>query len=308
MIISVDAKMPQPRINDDYPHSPSQSPDWRESYYFNFVDAKNGISSFSTIGLLPNLGRREFVFAIFCGGSRKIYYNEISGQFDCELASLSDGQLSYELVEPLGLWRISFSDRDVGAEILWKARFSAYSFGRGSGTSWAEHFEQSGSVSGVVRLPDGKKIIVNGLGQRDKSWGSRSWHIDSWFALHAQFDHMSIGLRKDVVGGKNYVSGAVMSEGPPDPLSGVEVQIEQVDAQGAPMSAKIAITTVEGNSYTLSSSLISPNSYARFSRNFPGGVTELFEGMAFHHCEELGLMGTGLLEWLFTKLQPNYKS
>ncbi|MEM3882137.1 MAG: hypothetical protein QXO23_01935 [Candidatus Methanomethyliaceae archaeon] len=293
--------MSSPSMDDDCPHMPSQSPDWRESYYFNFVDAENGISSFSTIGLLPNLGRREFVFAIFYGENRKVYYNEVSGWFGLDLASLSDGRLSYELVEPMGLWRISFSDKDVDAELLWKGRFSAYSFGRGSGTSWAEHFEQSGIVSGVIRLPDGRRVIINGLGQRDKSWGPRRWHIENWFALHAQFDHISIGLRKDLVEGRTYVSGAVMSEGPPDPVSQVEDHVEEMDAHGAPLRAKITIKTVNGKTYTLSSSLMSPSSYARFSRNFPGGVTELFEGMAFHHCKELRLKGTGLLEWLFTK-------
>jgi len=290
-----------PRADDDYLQTPSQSPDWRESYYFNFVDAKSGISSFSTIGLLPNLGRREFVFALFYGDLQKIYYNEVSGRFDWDLSSLSDGHLSYELIEPMSLWRISFSDRDLDAELLWKARLSPCSFGKGSGTSWAEHFEQSGIISGAVRLPDGKIVIINGLSQRDKSWGSRKWHIDSWFALHAQFDQISIGLRRDVVEGKTFVSGAVLSEGPPDPISSVEVKVEDVNAHGAPIKAKTKITTAKGSTYSLSSSLISPRSYAKFSRNFPGGVTELFEGMVFHRCEELGQTGTGLLEWLCTK-------
>ena len=293
--------MPSPTTDDDFPHLPSESADWRESYYFNFVDAENGISSFSTIGLLPNLGRREFVFALFFDHNRKIYFNEVSGQFGLDPTSLSDGHLSYEMLEPLDLWRISFSDKDVSTDLLWKGRFTAYLFGRGSGTSWAEHFEQSGIVSGVVRLPDGRSIVVNGLGQRDKSWGSRRWHIDNWFALHAQFDNMSIGLRRDVVDGKIYVFGAVISEGSPDPISGVETCIEQMDAQGAPLKATTTIKTDHGETYILLSSLISPSSYAKFSRNFPGGLTALFEGMAFHYCEELGLKGTGLLEWLFTK-------
>jgi hypothetical protein len=42
-------------------------------------------------------------------------------------------------------------------------------------------------------------------------------------------------------------------------------------------------------------------SFARFSRQFPGGTTELFEDIAIHECEELGKRGTGLMEWLFTR-------
>lgn len=295
--------MPLPRIDDEYPHKPSQTPEWRESYYFNFVDAEKKVSSFSTIGLLPNLNRREFVFALFYGDYHKLYFNEVGGSFENELASLSDGRLSYEMLSPLGLWRIHFTDEDLDAELFWKARFPAYCFGRGSGTSWAEHFEQSCFVSGVVRLLEGKtkKIVINGFGQRDKSWGSRRWHIDNWFALHAQFEHLSIGLRRDVVDGKVYVSGVVSSEGEPAPVQSVDVEVEQRDSSGTPLKAKTVISTTQKSTYTLKSSLISRKSYAKFSRTYQSGVTELFEGMVFHYCEELRQKGTGLLEWLHTR-------
>jgi hypothetical protein len=36
---------------------------------------------------------------------------------------------------------------------------------------------------------------VKGLGQRDKSWGHRDWHIESWHALHTQFDSLSIEVQ-----------------------------------------------------------------------------------------------------------------
>ncbi len=295
--------MPLPRIEDECLHKPSQTPEWRESYYFNFVDAEKGVSSFSTIGLLPNLNKREFVFALFYEDYRKLYFNEIDGSFENVLASLSDGHLSYEMQNPLGLWRIHFTDKDLEAELFWKARFPAYCFGKGSGTSWSEHFEQSCLVRGVVRPLGGKTktIIVNGLGQRDKSWGSRRWHIDNWFALHAQFEHLSIGLRRDIVAGKVYVSGVVSSEGEPVPIQSVDVEVEQRDGSGSPLKAKTVISTTQESTYTLKSSLISQKSYAKFSRTYQGGITELFEGMVFHYCEELRQKGSGLLEWLHTR-------
>jgi hypothetical protein len=46
--------------------------------------------------------------------------------------------------------------------------------------------------------------------------------------------------------------------------------------------------------------MISPTSFVRFAREFPGGTTELFEEMAVHDCKELVIQGTGLIEWLFT--------
>ena len=36
--------MPELDIHDDYIHEPNERPDYRESYYFNWVDLNSGIS------------------------------------------------------------------------------------------------------------------------------------------------------------------------------------------------------------------------------------------------------------------------
>ena len=50
--------------SDDLLHNPDKTLKWRESYYFNWIDFNNKISGFSTIGILPNEKRREFVCII----------------------------------------------------------------------------------------------------------------------------------------------------------------------------------------------------------------------------------------------------
>jgi hypothetical protein len=60
------------------------------------------------------------------------------------------------------------------------------------------------------------------------------------------------------------------------------------------------IIGVDGTEYNLQSELINPKSFVRFEREFTGGKTELYEGMAVHTCKELDGTGTGLIEWLFT--------
>jgi hypothetical protein len=290
--------------SDDSPHNPSYNPDWRESYYFNFVDPLTGISGFTTIGVLPNRNMREFVFVLFHGDKREVYYVESREQFQHNsMKSLSDDHLSYELVEPLNEWRIRFAKDSMSADINWKGRFPVCNFGGGSRTSWSEHFEQSGRISGSVNLPGYRMVKIEGMGQRDKSWGPRDWHIESWYALHAQFDSLSIALRRDMVNGAAHVSGAI-SNGEKD------VAIWKVDLETKftgtepkiPVRATTRIYGVDKRCYTLHSSLISPTSFVRFARPFPGGSTELFEDMAIHECEELGARGTGLIEWLFTHL------
>jgi hypothetical protein len=50
---------------DDFLHDPDTSLKWRESYYFDWADPKNNISGYSTIGIVPNENKREFVFFCF---------------------------------------------------------------------------------------------------------------------------------------------------------------------------------------------------------------------------------------------------
>jgi hypothetical protein len=287
---------------DEYPHLSSRHPDWRESYYFNFVDIDNGISGFTTIGLLPNLGKREFVFVLFHADRREVYFVEPEGSVTNDsLKSLSDGRLEYALVSPLKEWIIRFAGEKLTADIRWKARFPVCDFGGGSETSWSGHFEQSGHVDGTVSLPGGPDIVLKGLGQRDKSWGPRDWHIDSWYALHAQFNSYSIALRRDVVKNAATASGAISTSDGHVAISKVDLETKFANGTDRmPIAATTCIHGVDGTRYTLHSSLISPVSFLRFSRGFPGGTTELFEEMTLHECEESGERATGLTEWLFT--------
>ena len=61
---------------DEYLHQPTKEKKWRESYYFNWVDIDNNISGFSTIGILPNEKKREFVFLLFTKAKNEVYYKE----------------------------------------------------------------------------------------------------------------------------------------------------------------------------------------------------------------------------------------
>ncbi len=286
---------------DDYLHEPSEKPDFRESYYFNWVDFESGISGFSTIGLLPNAKKREFVFALFYGNDkREAYWKEPEGAVSRDLSvALSDGILSYEMLRPMSSWRIHYQGKNLSADLTVNGRFPFYDFGGGSGTSWAGHFEQSSFVKGTITLKDGTELTVDGLGERDKSWGSRDWHIEGWYALHAQFDDISIGLRRDYVKGTYYASGGISTNDGHIPIVKVELDTEFKEDR-MPYAAETKVYGEDGSCYTLHSRIISDSSYVRFTRDFPGGSTELWEEMAVHECKELESTGTGLLEWLFT--------
>jgi hypothetical protein len=290
---------------DDYPHSPENKADWRESYYFNFVDVESKVSGFTTIGLLPKLKRGEFIMALFYDDKQAVYYREHALSNDQSASLLSDEILTYKLDEPMRKWEINASNESFNVHISWKARFPPFDFGKGSGTSWQGHFEQSGLVNGEAVIPDGRKIRINGYSQRDKSWGARDWHIEKWFALHAQFQTRAVGLRKDTLNGSSYVTGGLSTATKQATASQIDLEmICGKDELKTPTGASTTIRYTNGNSETIVSRLISPKSFLRFSRSSAKGTTELFEGMALHECAETGEKGTGLIEFLSTNQKP----
>ena len=288
--------------SDDYLHEPGKAKDWRESYYFNWVDTDNDVSGFSTIGLLPNAKKREFVFALFYHDQREIHFVEPDGEFAATAdEALSDGVLSYKLQSPLDKWTLEYQKNDFNIHIDWQGRFPCYDFGSGSGTSWEGHFEQSGRVKGEVQLPDGNTLQIDGLGERDKSWGSRDWHIQAWYAFHAQFDDFSIGLRRDRVSNEFYASGGISNKEGHVPIERVDLETEtKAVPNKMPYAATTTIHGADDSTYSFKSRTISNTSFVRFERKFTKGQTELFENMAIHQHLESGEQGTGLLEWLFT--------
>jgi hypothetical protein len=289
---------------DDYLHKPTKDADWRESFYFNWVDLKAQVSGFTTIGLVPNVPRREFVFALFVEGTPEFYFTETTDSIPNDFHSaMGDNTLVYELVKPHTDWRIHYTSSRLSVEIQWQARFPPGDFGEGSGTSWGRHLEQSGHVKGHVKYLDGRVHHFTGLGQRDKSWGVRDWHIDEWFALHAQFDELMIGLRYDTVKGKKHTAGIISSVKGNIPI--VDISLETEFEEGTirkPVKAITKITDAQNQTYTITSETIHPNAFARYARPYQDGETELFEILVTHECEELNQTGTGLAEWLFTHL------
>ncbi|MBS3793289.1 MAG: hypothetical protein KGY80_00095 [Candidatus Thorarchaeota archaeon] len=293
--------MPSITKDDEFLHEAGDRKDWRESYYFNWVDAESEVSGFSTIGLLPNQQKRELVFVLFYDDKREVYFIEPDGEVVQDLDGIGDSVLSYELVDPLKKWVLSYNRSDISVELSWEGRFSCYDFGEGSGTSWEGHFEQSGRVNGYINLPDGRELNFEGYGERDKSWGYRNWHIDAWYAFHAQFKDFSIGLRRDFVDGEFYPSGAISNKDGHVPIEKVELETEYLkDKKEIPFGAVTIVHGSDGSIYEIESCTLSQSSFIRFERDFNKGRTELFENMALHRNTETNEEGTGLLEWLFT--------
>ena len=291
---------------DELLHQPTKEAKWRESYYFNWTDLANKISGFSTIGIVPNENRSEFVFILFLEDRNEIYYKEPPLQeYDQNISiMLRDKKLSYALVKPFKKWSISYKSRKLQFEIKFETRFPTHNFGKDSSKSWHQHFESSGIISGKLTYNNGKIIQINGYGQRDKSWGFRDWHqFDKWYAGHFQFKDWSGAFRKDYSMEKIDLSGHISNKEGNTPLSSLEIKtLKDTDQFKSPISATYEFEDNEGNPYKIKSSRMFSTSFIRFARDFPGGFTELFEQMVIMEDMNTGEIGTGMMEHLRTSM------
>lgn len=290
--------------SDEYLHKPTEDLNWRESYYFNWVDLENKISGFSTIGIVPNQKRREFVFLLFLPDRNEIYYKEPSLEnYDDNISSmLREKRLEYQLIKPFKKWQIKYNSRKISFNITFDTRFPTYNFGVDSSASWHQHFEASGSIDGTIIFKSGEKIKIKGYGQRDKSWGYRDWHqFDSWYAGHFQFKQWSCAFRKDQIKQKIDLSGHISNNSGNIPLKAVSIDtILDKDQFKSPLSSVYILTDINNTQHKIKARRIKKDSFIRFVREFEGGLTELFEQMVIMEDLDTGEIGSGMMEHLRT--------
>ena len=167
-------------VKDEEFHTPGGDPDWQESYYFNWSTSDGKSFGLSRIGINPASGTGDAVLVILRQGAPEVVYAAVGQPVVRDLVAesvtegFSIGALRVTMIEPLGQWRIALKGRhDV--ELAWTAYTPAHDFHESFPGDVAEqqsHFEQSGTVSGRTRI-NGVESAIEGLGQRDKSWGVR---------------------------------------------------------------------------------------------------------------------------------------
>jgi len=290
--------------SDEYLHKPTEELNWRESYYFNWVDLDNKISGFSTIGIVPNQKRREFVFLLFLPDNNEIYYKEpsLENYNDDINTMLREKRLEYQLIKPFKKWQINYTSRKISFKITFDTRFPTYNFGVDSSASWHQHFEASGRIDGTIIFKSGEKVQIKGYGQRDKSWGYRDWHqFDRWYAGHFQFKEWSCAFRKDQIKQKIDLSGHISNNLDNIPLKAVSINtLLDKDQFKSPLSSVYILTDINDTQHKIKARRVKKDSFIRFVREFEGGLTELFEQMVIMEDLDTGEIGSGMMEHLRT--------
>ncbi|RLB41574.1 MAG: hypothetical protein DRH30_06545 [Deltaproteobacteria bacterium] len=250
--------------NDEDLHPVGDGGHWQESYYFNWADPAHDAFGLTRIGyrfgqdridglvLTIHDGRPEFVYPAvnLKGGAPWTDHTAAGG--------LRAKELVYRMEEPLERWKIELRGRHE-IDLTWTAFTPAFDY-HASGARVAEnvaawHFEQSGTVTGHLRLK-GNELEINGTGQRDKSWGVRDWaNVEGWNWISAQFgEGLSFNVWEGFLGGERYVNGFVHREGTNRAVVRLELKYRWPKRMHVPESAFLNIVDEKGDRYQVTAS------------------------------------------------------
>lgn len=215
-------------------------------------------------------------FLLFHDKERESYYREPALLKYAEdiYIMLRDKRLSYKLIKPFQMWEISYKCRKFEFTINFNTRFHTYYFGTDTSSSWHQHFEASGIVSGEIKYENGEIKTIRGYGHRDKSWGYRDWHqFDRWYHGQFQFKDWSCGFRKDYQGERIDLSGFVTTESGNAPVSKVEIDtICDIDKNETPLIITYHINDVEGKSFNIKAQRVEEHADLQICKRCPGRI------------------------------------
>ncbi|MCV7207931.1 phosphotransferase [Mycolicibacterium canariasense] len=192
-----------PAPGDEHPHPPTDEPLWSESWYFDFVDASQGIGGWVRLGLIPNQ-HTAWVNALVCGPDMPtVAVNNFQVALPAEPGHI--GTAGFELrlspSDPLCSYRVSIRGR--GESFGDPADLLRGTAGRPTDLALALDFTTAGTpyqyritpryeipctVSGTVTVGGAQYRLTSVPGQRDHSWGVRDWWSMDWVwsALHLE--------------------------------------------------------------------------------------------------------------------------
>lgn len=198
---AADSAALQPDPADEAAHTPSDEPLWNESWYWDFIDEKQGIGGWIRLGLIPNQGV-AWINALVCGPDiatvALLDFHAPLPEDPTDVAG--DGvRLRHSAIEPLQSYRVTVSGAarsfDYPAGLLHgesgePARLAMDLTWDTDGTPYAyriaTRYEIPCTVSGTLTI-DGEDYPITAVpGQRDHSHGVRDWWSMDWVwsALH----------------------------------------------------------------------------------------------------------------------------
>lgn len=246
---------------DEEQHPVGEGAHWQESWYFNWADTRHDVFGLTRIGFNFRRRRIDGLVLTIRGGRPEYAYPGVNIRYRGDWADqtaaggaaggLRARGLTYRAEEPLKRWNLTLRGRD-SMELVWTAftpPFDYHEAGRDLPPNiTGRHFEQSGRVTGWTNFK-GRRLEIDGTGQRDKSWGVRDWaRVEGWNWISAQFgEDLSFNAWEGFFGGRRYVNGFVFRDGENHPIERVDIQFQWGRREHVPEEARLKIFYASGS-------------------------------------------------------------
>lgn len=241
---------------DEELHEVGPDQHWQESYYFNWADPSHDVFGLTRIGLRFHEQRVDGLVLTIRDGKPEYVYPAVNlrqrGPWSEHSADggLRARSLKYTMEEPLRRWRLTLTGRSR-MDLAWESLSPAFDYSESQHTLppnvAGRHFEQVGRVTGWTRFK-GRELEINGLGQRDKSWGVRDWQgIEGWNWISVQLgEDRAFNLWELWYQGRRHINGFFFRDGATHAVEKVEIVFQYGRRDHVPRAVRILINDVSG--------------------------------------------------------------
>jgi hypothetical protein len=241
-------------VNDEFMHTPGPHRDWQESFFFSWFDSASDAMGLARIGYRPSNHTADALLYTMRNGRVEGGYARLNSPYTGtpDPSRLIVGALEFHMSEPMSKWRLVLRGRDE-VDLTWTSLHAPYDFraeaplGQYLPPGIADvHMEQSGRVIGTVTM-NGATYAVDGLGQRDKSWGVREWRtIEGWNWIPMLYGpDFTMNCTQLINGGRAYPCGYIFHDGANHAVTEFTVDYQWAGLH-APRASRIAVTDVSG--------------------------------------------------------------
>ena len=302
---------------DERRHDAGSEPLWNESWYFDWAATDGSVGGYVRLGLYPNLGVAWY-WACVVGEGRPLV-TVLDHEVPIPQSGLevrSEGLwAAHNLETALDHWSLGCEAFAVGVDdptevygrelrgervpfgidLEWETDGQVYPY------PGVDRYEVPCRVSGEV-LVGAERIEVDGVGQRDHSWGVRDWWAYGWCWSSAALDdgtrvhatHVAVG------GDQLYATGYLQS------ASGGLVAVDRVSCDqdlgpdGLPNRAWIGLdpdVAEDGRSQAAVTLAIDPVAFSPVLLTAPDGRRSRFPRALCRVSVDDGRAGIGWTEW-----------
>ncbi len=189
--------------SDEHRHPPEADPLWNESFYLDFVSADDTLAGYVRLGFYPNLSVAWWTTAVVEVGRQSIVSAAYDLPADASSTLRSTGSgVDVELTvdDPLRSFgvRATASGRatpgdgrsydeaasrpvELDLDLTWTTDGVPFHY------EVTTRYEIPALVTGSVTI-GGRRVEIDGQGQRDHSWGVRDWWAFGWCWLACRLD------------------------------------------------------------------------------------------------------------------------